>query len=44
MKAKQQDFWQSMPEEQKQEIEKGLAENVSEDTVEYDRIMIKHRN
>jgi len=33
---------QTKPDEQKQEIEKGLAEIVSEDTVEYERVMIKH--
>ena len=43
VKAKQQDFWQTMPDEQKQEIEKGLAEIVSEDTVEYEKVIRKHR-
>lgn len=43
VKAKQQDFWQTMPDEQKQEIEKGLSEIVSEDTVEYERVIKKHR-
>ncbi len=43
VKAKQQDFWQTMPDEQKKEIEQGLAEIVSEDTVEYERVIKKHR-
>jgi len=33
-KAKQHDFGETMPDYQKQEIENGLAEKVSEDTVE----------
>lgn len=43
VKAKQQDFWETMPEEQKLEIDKGLAEIVSDDTVEYESVMKKHR-
>ena len=43
VKAKQQDFWETMPEEQRLEIDKGLAEIVSEDTVEYESVMNKHR-
>jgi hypothetical protein len=43
VEAKQQDFWQTMPYEQKHEIEKGLAEIVSDDTVEYQIVMKKHR-
>jgi hypothetical protein len=43
VKSKQQDFWQTMPDEQKQEIEKGLAEIVSEDIVEYEKVIKKHR-
>ncbi len=43
VKAKQQDFWETMPEEQKREINKGLSEIVSEDTVEYERVMKKYR-
>lgn len=43
VKAKQQDFWETMPEEQKLEIERGLSEIVSENTVEYERVMKKHR-
>jgi len=43
VKAKQQDFWETMPDYQKQEIENGLAEIVSEDTVEYESVMKKHR-
>ena len=43
VKAKQQDFWETMSEKQKQEIDKGLAEIVSEDTVEYESVMKKHR-
>lgn len=44
VKTKQHDFWQTMSDEQKQEIEKGLAEIVSEDTVEYEKVMSKYRN
>jgi len=43
VKAKQQDFWETMPVEQKQEIEKGLSEILREDTVEYESIMKKYR-
>ena len=43
VKAKQQDFWETLSEKQKMEIDKGLAEIVSEDTVEYESIMTKHR-
>ncbi|MEI6752450.1 MAG: hypothetical protein WCK78_04710 [Paludibacter sp.] len=38
VKAKQQDFWETMPDEQKLEIDKGLAEIVREDTVEYESV------
>ena len=44
VKAKQQDFWETLPEKQKLEIDKALAEIVSEDTVEYESVMKKHRN
>ncbi len=40
--AKQQDFWETMSDEQKLEIEIGLAEIVSEDIVEYEILMKKH--
>jgi hypothetical protein len=43
VKAKQQDFWETMPEEQKLEIEKGLSEIVSEDIVKYESVIKKHR-
>jgi hypothetical protein len=43
IKAKEQDFWDAMPDEQKQEIENGLSEIIREDTVEYESIMKKHR-
>ena len=43
VKAKQQDFWETMPVEQKQEIEKGLSDILREDTVEYESIMKKYR-
>jgi hypothetical protein len=42
-KAKTQDFWDTLSENQKQEIDQGLAEIVSEDTVEYETVMKKHR-
>lgn len=41
--AQKKDFWATIPYEQRQEIEKGLAEIVSEDTVEYETLMKKHR-
>ena len=44
LKAKQQDFWETMPEEQKLEIEKGLSQIVSEDTVDYESVMRIYRN
>jgi len=40
---KEKDFWETMPNEQKQEIENGLSEILREDTVEYESIMKKHR-
>lgn len=43
VKAKQQDFWETMPEEQKHEIDKGLSDIVSEDTVEYESVINKYR-
>jgi len=43
VKAKQQDFWETLPDEQKQEIEKGLSEILREDTVEYESVIKKHR-
>ena len=43
LKAKSADYWKTMSLEQKLEIEKGLAEIVSEDTVEYESLMKKHR-
>lgn len=43
VKAKQQDFWEAMSADQKQEIEKGISEIVSEDTVEYESVIKKHR-
>ena len=43
VEAKQQDFWEIMSDEQKLEIEKGLAEIVSENIVEYETVMKKHR-
>ena len=43
VKAKQQDFWDTMPEERKQEIENGLSEILREDTVEYESVMKKQR-
>ena len=43
VKAKQQDFWETLPDEQKQEIEKGLSEILREDTVEYESVMKKQR-
>ena len=43
VEAKQQDFWETMSDEQKLEIEKGLAEIVSENIVEYETVMKKHR-
>lgn len=43
VKAKQQDFWETMPNEQKQEIENGLSEILREDVVAYETAMNKHR-
>ena len=43
VEAKEQDFWETMPYEQKLEIEKGLADIVSEDTEDYETVMKKHR-
>ena len=42
-KAKTQDVWETLSDEQKLEIEKGLAEIVCEDTVEYETAIKKHR-
>ena len=41
--ARKQDFWETIPYEQKLEIEKGLADIVSDDTVDYETVMKKHR-
>jgi hypothetical protein len=38
-----QDFWKTLPEDQKQEIEKGLSEIIREETVEYESVLKKHR-
>jgi hypothetical protein len=43
VKAEHPDFWESITYEQKAEIEKGLSEIVSDDTVEYQSVMKKHR-
>lgn len=43
VKAKQQDFWETMPNEQKREIENGLSEILREDVVAYETAMNKHR-
>lgn len=43
VKAKQQDFWETLPNEKKQEIENGLSEILREDIVEYESVMKKHR-
>jgi len=37
------DFWETLPKEQKQEIEKGLSEIIGKETVEYESVMRKHR-
>jgi hypothetical protein len=42
-KAQEQDFWDTMPEERKQDVEKGLSEVLREETVKYESIMKKHR-
>lgn len=42
--ATKQDFWETIPYEQKLEIEKGLADIVSDDTVDYGSVMNKYRN
>ena len=42
-KAQEQDFWDTMPEERKQDVEKGLTEVLREETVKYESIMKKHR-
>ena len=42
-KAQEQDFWDTMPEERKQDIEKSLTEVLREETVKYESIMKKHR-
>jgi hypothetical protein len=42
-KAQEQDFWDTIPEERKQDIEKGLTEVLREETVKYESIMKKHR-
>jgi hypothetical protein len=41
--AKHADYWDDLTYEQKAEIEKGLSEIVSVDTVEYQSVMKKHR-
>jgi len=41
--AGKKDFWETVPYDQKLEIEKGLADIVSEDTVDYETVMKKHR-
>ena len=43
VKAQEQDFWDAMPEERKQDIGKGLSEVMREETAEYESIMKKHR-
>ena len=43
IKAKKNDFWETLSEEQKEEIDRGLAEIVSEKTVEYESVMKEHR-
>lgn len=43
VKAKQTDYWETLTSEQKAEIEKGLSQIVSEDTVEYENVMKMHR-
>jgi len=43
VKGKEEDFWETLPVEQKQEIEKGLSEILRDDTVEYESIIKKHR-
>jgi len=42
-KAEQSDFWERISYEQKAEIENGLSEIASDDTVEYQSVMKKHR-
>ncbi len=42
-KAKTQDFWESLSEAEKQEIDKGLAEIVKEEIVSYESVVNKHR-
>ncbi len=42
-KARTQDIWETLSDEQKLEIEKGLVEIVCKDTVEYKTAMKKHR-
>ena len=42
-KAQEQDFWDTMPEERKQDVEKGLSEVMREERVKYESIMKKHR-
>lgn len=37
------DFWNTLSNEQKQEIEAGIAETDSGETVDYETIMAKHR-
>jgi hypothetical protein len=43
VKAKHADIWNELTYEQKAEIEKGLSDIVSDDTVEYQSLMKKHR-
>lgn len=43
VKAKHPDFWETLSYEQKAEIEQGISQIVSEDTVEYESVMKNHR-
>jgi hypothetical protein len=43
IKAKKTDFWETLSEEQKEEIDRGLADIVSDNTVEYESVMKEHR-
>ena len=43
VKEKHADIWNELTYEQKAEIEKGLSDIVSDDTVEYQSLMKKHR-
>jgi hypothetical protein len=43
VKARHSDFWETLSYEQKAEIEQGISQIVSEETVEYESVMKKQR-